>query len=119
MADRHRVGSVEDFAGEGSRVIADVGGMEIAVFRAEGDFHAVGNYCVHQGGPLCEGDLRGRYGIGEDGWEWTFDPVKKNVVCPWHGWKFDVTTGKNINDERYAAPTYDVEVDDGVVYIVR
>lgn len=32
---------------------------------------------------------------------------------------FDITTGRSPKDERYAVPTYDVEVEDGTVYAVR
>jgi len=116
---RHRVASEEDLPEDGTRVFAEIEGIEIAVFRIEGEYHALANYCVHQGGPLCEGELRGRYGIGEDGWEWTYDPVEKNVLCPWHGWRFDVTTGRSVDHERYATPTFDVEVDDGELYVRR
>ncbi len=119
MPTRYKVANTEDLDEDGARAFADVEGVEVAVFNIEGEYHAVANYCVHQGGPLCEGDLRGRYGVGEDGWEWTYDDTKQHVVCPWHGWKFDVTTGKNINDERYAAPTYDLEIEDGEIFVRR
>jgi len=104
---------------EGSRVFIEIEGVEVAIFNVEGEYHAIANYCVHQGGPLCEGELRGRYGVGSDGWEWTYDDTEKNVVCPWHGWKFDVTTGQSTDDERYVTPTYDVEVEDGEIFVVR
>jgi nitrite reductase/ring-hydroxylating ferredoxin subunit len=119
MATRQKVANVDDFPEDGSRVFAEIGGIEVAVFRIDGRYHAVANYCVHQGGPLCEGDLTGRYEVGEEGWEWTYDSAEKNVLCPWHGWKFDVTTGKNVDDERYAVPTYEVEVENGEVFVRR
>ncbi|MFB6309682.1 MAG: Rieske (2Fe-2S) protein [Salinirussus sp.] len=118
MSERHKVANEADLE-EGSRAFVEVGGVEIAVFNVEGEYYAVANYCVHQGGPLCEGELTGRYGMAEDGWSWTYDPTEKNVVCPWHGWKFDVTTGRSPDDDRYVAPTYDVEVEDGEIYVVR
>jgi nitrite reductase/ring-hydroxylating ferredoxin subunit len=49
--------------------------------------------CHHQGGPLAEGELEGNI-----------------ITCPWHGAKWDVTTGKlsefaiELDDE----PTYKV-----------
>lgn len=119
MATRHRIASAEEFDGDGSRVFAQIDGVEVTVFRIDGEYHAMANYCVHQGGPLCEGELRGSYGVDEEGFEWTFDSTKRNIVCPWHGWKFDIPTGENVNDDRYVTPTYDVEVDDGVVYVLR
>lgn len=119
MPGRYKVATVDEFEGEGSRVIAEIEGQEIAVFRVDGEFHALANYCVHQGGPLCEGKVRGRMTAGDDGWSWEFDETKRTVECPWHGWLFDVTTGRNTANPNHAAPTYDVEVEDGDVFVVR
>ena len=119
MSTRHKVANTADLEEAGARAFVEVQGVEIAVFNVEGEYYAMANYCVHQGGPLCEGELRGHYGIGDDGWEWTYDDTEKNIMCPWHGWKFDVTTGKNINDDGYVTPTYEVEVDDGEIFVLR
>ena len=54
-----------------------VNGKEIALFNIDGAFHAIDNTCIHQGGPLGEGELEGTV-----------------VTCPWHAWQFDVTSGK-------------------------
>ena len=116
---RHRVADADELAEDGMRVIAEVEGVEVAVFRVEGDYHAVANYCVHQGGPLCEGELRGRTTVADDGWDWEYDSTEKHVVCPWHGWLFDVTTGESPDSDRYAVPTYDAEVEDGTVFVER
>ena len=49
---------------------------DIAVFNIDGNYYAISNFCAHKGGPL-----KGR--------------LEKNIVtCPWHGWKYDVRTGK-------------------------
>ena len=114
---RHRVASTDEFE-EGSRVLVEIDGVEVAVFRFGGEFHAIANYCVHQGGPLCEGELRGRTTVAENGWEWEYSE-ERYVVCPWHGWLFDVTTGESPDSDRYAVPTYDVEVEDGAVFVER
>ncbi|MDX1747589.1 MAG: Rieske (2Fe-2S) protein, partial [Halobacteriales archaeon] len=103
---------------DGDRAIVQVEGREIAVFRHEGEFYGVLNFCVHQAGPLCEGRLTGEMVIGEDGWEWYFENHGRNIVCPWHGWVFDITTGKSVDDDRYAVPTYEVAVEDGEVYVL-
>lgn len=58
--------------------IIEVDGAQIAVFNVDGVFCAINNVCPHRGGPLGEGDLEGTV-----------------VTCPWHGWQFDVKTGKN------------------------
>ena len=118
MAGRHKIAGEEEFDGDGSRVIGEVDGLEIAVFRIGGEYHALANYCVHQGGPLCEGELGRGLTVDADGWERIADEPT-NVLCPWHGWVFDVETGRNVDDDRYAVPSYDVEVEDGDVFVLR
>jgi nitrite reductase (NADH) small subunit/3-phenylpropionate/trans-cinnamate dioxygenase ferredoxin subunit len=53
-----------------------VGDRDVALFNVGGRFYATDNTCPHRGGPLGEGALDGNI-----------------VTCPWHGWRFDVTTG--------------------------
>lgn len=116
---RHRVAGVDEVAADGDRVIVDVAGQEVAVFRVDGDYHALPNFCPHQAAPLCEGELTGRMVVGDDGWEWEYVQEGEIVTCPWHGWKFDVTSGRNVKDEEIAVPTYEVEVDGDDLYVVR
>lgn len=116
---RHAITGLANLQEDGDRVITEVDGQEVAVFRTKGNLYALANYCPHQAGPLCEGKLRGSMSTGDDGWEWRYDDDKRNITCPWHAWKFDVTTGRNINDDSYAVPTYDVEVEDDTVYVLR
>jgi nitrite reductase (NADH) small subunit len=68
-------------------------GVTIALAHVEGKFYAINNVCLHRGGPLGEGELEGTA-----------------VVCPWHGWKYDVTTGKLLTNPAVAVPCYPVEV---------
>jgi len=118
MADRHLIAREAELPEDGDRVIAEVDGREVAVFRHRGEYYAVANYCIHQAGPLCEGPLTGRHTTADDGWGWVYDDEPKYVTCPWHGWMFDITTGKSQKDDRYAVPTYDVEVEDGAIYLL-
>jgi nitrite reductase/ring-hydroxylating ferredoxin subunit len=116
---RYKIATTDEFDGDGTRVLVEVDGLEIAVFRVDGEYHALANYCVHQGGPLCEGKLTGRMSVGDDGVSWEYDGDQRYVVCPWHEWKFDVTTGRNVSDERYVTPTFEVTVEGEDVYVVR
>ena len=69
------IAKVGDVApGKGKRVKSGV--KEIALFNVDGQYHATSNFCVHEGGPIGDGELEG-----------------KMVSCPWHGWDYDVTTG--------------------------
>lgn len=119
MPDRHHVASEAEFNATGeSRIITEISGKEIAVFRVDDEYHGVLNYCVHQAGPLCEGRLTGDTEIGEDGWSWVPTREDEIISCPWHAWKFDIKDGQCIDDGRYSVPTYDVEVEDGEIYVV-
>jgi nitrite reductase (NADH) small subunit len=119
MKSRHCVASIDDLPNDGDRVVADVDGQSVGVFRIDGEFYALANYCVHEGGPLCEGPLVGEMTVGGDGLAWEYDDAERFVVCPWHEWTFDVMTGEHVGDSRYVTPTFDVEVEDGDVYVVR
>lgn len=116
---RYRVASAEAVAEPGDRVIVEVEGQEVAVFNVDGELHALPNFCPHQAAPLCEGDLTGRMVVGDDGWSWEYVQRGEVVTCPWHGWKFDVTSGKNVKDESVAIPHYDVEREGDDVVVVR
>ena len=116
---RHRIAPVADLEEPGDRIVVEVDGQEIGVFNVNGEYHAVPNFCPHQAGPLCQGPVTGRMAVGDDGWEWTYEQEGEIVTCPWHGWKFDLTTGVNIKDDGYAVPTYPVTVEDGVIYVDR
>jgi len=63
-------------AGEGR--VVDAAGKSIALFNVGGTLYATDNLCPHRGGPLGDGDLEGTV-----------------VLCPWHAWRWDVTTGSN------------------------
>ncbi len=118
MVERHEVAKTADFEHDGDRVFVEIDELEVAVFRIDGEFHAIVNYCPHQGAPLCEGELTGESTVDED-WNWTYDEVERHVRCPWHGWMFDVTTGRSTGSKKYRMPTYDVGVEDGMVYVLR
>ena len=117
MSQRHRVATTEELAAK-ERIIVELDGIEIAVFRTNGEYHAVLNYCIHQSGPLCEGSLGGKMTTDDD-FTWNFDSEPRVVTCPWHNWKFDIKSGKNIHDERYRVPTFDVEVEDDDIFLIR
>ena len=86
---------------EGGRIVIDVDGTEIGVFRIGGELRAWQNLCVHMGGPVCQGKMinrvierldEGKRSLGDD-----FAPAM-HVVCPWHGYEFDVRTGAHPGD---------------------
>lgn len=78
----------------------DVGRYEVALFNVDGELHAIENSCPHQGGPLAEGWMEG-----------------PTVTCPWHGWCFDVRTGKMTLGEFARVARFAVKCEDGAVWI--
>jgi nitrite reductase (NADH) small subunit len=79
---------------EGCGRTVDVKGKPVAIFNVGGNFYAISDTCVHRGGPLGEGELDG-----------------KTVVCPWHGWRYDVTTGENELNPSVSVQRYQIKVD--------
>jgi nitrite reductase/ring-hydroxylating ferredoxin subunit len=101
MAEFKRVAYVSDIP-RGEGVVVKVDGCEVAVFNVNGEFYAIGNTCTHRGGPLAEGNLRG-----------------KVVTCPWHGAQFDVTTGEVVSPPAPTdQPSYPTKVENGAVWVL-
>jgi nitrite reductase (NADH) small subunit len=95
-----KVADVSDIpVGQGSLVEAS--GLSLAVFNlGEGRFHAMSPVCPHEDGPLAEGWIEG-----------------DAVVCPWHGFDFELGSGRCRVDEQLAVSVYPVRVRDGVVEV--
>jgi nitrite reductase/ring-hydroxylating ferredoxin subunit len=91
--------------------IIDADGISVGVFNVDGEFYALHNRCPHQGAPLAEGQLTNLTtadGVGE----YTQDREGEILRCPWHGWEFDVTTGRSVfNPHAVRTMSYDVEVE--------
>jgi nitrite reductase/ring-hydroxylating ferredoxin subunit len=85
---------------EGSSKVVEVNGRKIALFNAGGRFYAIANECRHLGAPLGEGIVYGT-----------------RVVCPLHGWEYDITTGCNVDDPSIMLQCYAVKVTAGDVLI--
>lgn len=78
----------------GARRVVEVAGRSIGVFHVDGDFVALRNRCPHQGGPLCRGPVTG-FLIGERPGEYRYSRAGEILRCPWHGWEFDLRTGRS------------------------
>ena len=104
------VSKLSDMA-DGDRRIVASGAQEVGVFRKDGRYYAYSNYCVHAGGPVCEGLLINRVVdlIADDrtyvGQDFSEDP---HFVCPWHGYEYDLKTGECIGDRRLRLKRYEV-----------
>lgn len=78
--------------GEGR--VFHAGSVMVAIFRTRsGKLFATQSNCPHKEGPLADGI------VGE-----------KTLICPLHGNKFDLETGKPIGNDCSALKTYPVEL---------
>jgi nitrite reductase/ring-hydroxylating ferredoxin subunit len=95
---------------DGDRRIVTAGSAEIGVFYKNGDYFAYSNYCVHSGGPACEGLMINRVVdvIAPDrtyqGQTFSDDV---HFVCPWHGYEFELKTGECVGDRRLRLKKFD------------
>lgn len=63
---------------DGRACVVDAGGTPVALVVANGKYYAFSNVCRHRGGPIGEGEV---------------DAGEGTVICPWHGWQYDLNTG--------------------------
>ena len=96
---RVRIGKVTDVAAGEARVV-ETGGKTLALFNVDGTYYALDNACSHRGGPLGEGDLEGSV-----------------VTCPWHGWRWDVTTGANANNPAVRVACFPVTLEQDELFV--
>ncbi|MDE3077260.1 MAG: Rieske (2Fe-2S) protein [Chloroflexota bacterium] len=85
------LGPIEQIpVGEGREFV--VGGRRVAVFRGrDGHLYATRATCPHQGGPLADGIMGGG-----------------QIVCPLHGFRFDLADGRALNGACQALQIYPV-----------
>jgi nitrite reductase (NADH) small subunit len=97
------IGSASKFADPGRKVVA-CERFEVAVFKLDGEFFAYLNQCPHMGGPACQGKMIAKVEeiIAEDRTSkgMMFSKTKMHVVCPWHGYEFDIRTGVHPGNPR-------------------
>ena len=100
----------------GERRIVEVDGKSIGVFNVHGHYYAIHNRCPHMAGPLCQGPVTGTT-RQTDGWEFVYERPGEVVRCGWHGWEFDIATGRSLVVDRMRARTYPTSVEHGDVII--
>lgn len=90
---RHIVAATADFP-PGTRRLVDIDGRAIVVFNVKGDYFALLNRCPHNGGSLYDGVVTGLVQSAEPG-QYAYAREGEIIRCPWHGWEFDIKTGKS------------------------
>lgn len=109
---RHVVCRADEIAvGEAKRV--SVADRDIAIFNVNGEFAAISDRCPHEGASLCRGSVIGLAQSDEPG-VYTMIREGEFVRCPWHGWEFDLKTGKSYCDPaRTRVKSFAVSVEGG------
>jgi nitrite reductase/ring-hydroxylating ferredoxin subunit len=106
---------------EGAGVLASIGALEVGIFRIGGRLVAYENRCAHQGGPVCSGEVIGKTEVvlGPRGAivEERYSTQCLHLVCPWHGWEYQLDTGVCSVDERIRLRAFIVHEEDGEVYL--
>lgn len=115
------VGKATDFKKRDRKIVVQ-GDLEIGVFRIGEDFYAYDNQCAHRGGPVCQGKILERVEevLAEDktsrGLQFSKESV--HIICPWHGFEYDLRSGVNAGDKKLRLKKYEVKVQDGSVYVI-
>ena len=94
-----RVAALEEVP-DGGCLAVDHAGHPVVLVRTGEQVRALENVCPHAGAPLSEGFL-------EDG----------KLTCAWHGWTFDVQSGRSCDGAGMAVPVHEVKVEDGQVFL--
>ncbi len=93
-----RVATLEDL--EDDRTLVTTGGQSIAIFRHDGELHAVDNRCPHMGFPLARGSV-------EDG----------VLTCHWHHARFELSCGSTFDPFADDVPSYPIELRDDEIWV--
>ncbi len=96
----YRIASVNDVP-DGERLFFELEGQRVVLFAINGEFLATGDVCTHDGGPVGEGEL-----VGEE------------IICPRHGARFNIKTGKVISMPAVSdIPVYPVKIREGYIEV--
>jgi len=86
---------------DGEHVVVDLEGIEVAVFKLDGEFYAIEDVCTHDGAEIAGGRLEGC-----------------EIICPRHGARFCLKTGKVLRAPAYEDLTcFPVRIEGGMVQV--
>ncbi len=115
------VGKESEFEELDRKIIAE-GELEIGIFRVQGEFYAYENFCSHQGGPICQGKILGKVEeiLDENKMSrgLTFSEDAIHIICPWHGYEYNLKTGRHPGDKNVRLKPYEIKITDGEIYVV-
>ncbi len=76
-------------------------GDSAVIFQAESGLFAVQNRCPHVGSTLVDGLVR-----------------NDTLTCIWHGWQFDLPSGKCLSSENSRLRKYPLEIEDDKIFLI-
>lgn len=100
MSEWIRLCAANEAPQPGEVVEVNAGSTPLCLANIDGQLHALDNVCPHRQGPLGQGWIEGHA-----------------VVCPWHAWAFDVTSGICDEPERAQVKVFPVLVQDGGISV--
>ena len=110
-----------DETGPEKVLIVEVDGIEVGLLRVGGALLAFENVCPHQGGPVCDGEVLGPVEAVLDDQKHVvrerFAEGRRVLICPWHGYSFDVATGECITDRKLRLRRREARERGGFVYV--
>jgi len=96
----YEIAALDDLP-NGERLFVEIGEHFLVIFNIAGAFYAIEDNCSHEDEPLGEGQLQGY-----------------EIVCPWHGARFDVRSGKALTLPAVEdIPAYPVQVRDAQIWV--
>lgn len=96
----YRIADVDEMP-EGERLMFEVDGQAVVLFNVNGELLATGDLCSHDEGPIGDGELDGDV-----------------IICPRHGARFDVHTGKVLSLPAVTGiPVYPVQIVDNYIEV--
>jgi nitrite reductase (NADH) small subunit len=99
-AMKTRLTSVSELPAEGEAREFECAGKQVCVARVNGQLSAMDNVCPHRGGPLGGGVI-------DEG----------KLICPWHGWQFDPTSGKSLHVPGAGVAIYPITTEGDDVFV--
>jgi nitrite reductase (NADH) small subunit len=94
MPQYKKIANVQDLPPLGEAREFEFEGKVICVAHSEEGCSAMDNMCIHRGGPLGQGVVDGN-----------------KIICPWHGWSFDINTGASLHDASVRVAVYPLKIE--------
>jgi 3-phenylpropionate/trans-cinnamate dioxygenase ferredoxin subunit len=113
----HDIGPLEDFI-EAQAQRVEIGRHALLVVRQGHTVYALRDICPHQGARLSDGMITGTPLTCRPGDPLSYSKQGQIIVCPWHGWEYDLTTGRSlVNPQRVRVRSYTTQIKAGRVLV--